>query len=60
MSSWLSILLGLIAGLVLICGALYWAFRPRDHKPKSIFPPESLHRQEISRNDGGAWPSSHD
>lgn len=38
MSSWLSILLGLVGGLIVIGGVFYWAFRPRDHKSKSNLP----------------------
>ncbi|MBN9082806.1 MAG: hypothetical protein BGP04_01275 [Rhizobiales bacterium 62-17] len=60
MFSWLLILLGLIGGLIVIGGALYWAFRPRDDERQSIFPPESLHRQEIRRDNGGAWPTAND
>ncbi|MDH7794705.1 xanthine/uracil permease [Beijerinckia sp. GAS462] len=39
MSSWLSVVLGLLVGLVVVGGALYWAFRPPKDEAKSVFPP---------------------
>jgi hypothetical protein len=39
MSSWPLILLGTLAGLTVVAGALYWAFRPPKDEAKSIFPP---------------------